>query len=196
LERKGPRFFYARSQVNKKIITFSSNNQKARFSSAEKGMTLVEIVVVMAIMGVLAIVLYSNFRSTTILRELEGSARDIQTTLQRARFQAVRMRMNHRVSFVEENSTWYFNIEREDSPGVWNAIPGSIKRSIPKKFNVTVNFPNQTVMFSPLGFISNYNSSQNGISLQSAELQRNKQPDLRVINVYAGGTVKYAKTAS
>lgn len=182
--------------MNKKIITFSSNNQKARFSSAEKGMTLVEIVVVMAIMGVLAIVLYSNFRSTTILRELEGSARDIQTTLQRARFQAVRMRMNHRVSFVEENSTWYFNIEREDSPGVWNAIPGSIKRSIPKKFNVTVNFPNQTVMFSPLGFISNYNSSQNGISLQSAELQRNKQPDLRVINVYAGGTVKYAKTAS
>lgn len=196
MERKGPRFFYARSKVSKKIIASSSNNQKSRFSSAEKGLTLVEIVVVMAIMGVLAMVLYSNFRSTTVLRELEGSARDIQTTLQRARFQAVRMRMNHRVAFVEQNNTWYFNIEREDSPGVWNAIPGSIKKAIPTKFNVTVNFPNQTVMFSPLGFISNFNSSQNGISLQSAELRRNKQPDLRVINIYAGGAIKYAKTAS
>jgi len=182
--------------VSKKIITFSSNNQKARFSSAEKGLTLIEILFVMAIMGVLFIFLYSNFKSTTVLRELEGSARDIQTTLQKARFQAVRMRMDHRVSFVEENNTWYFSIEREDSPGVWNAIPGSIKKSIPNKFNVTVNFPNQTVMFSPLGFVSNFSSSQNGISLQSSELKRNKQPDLRVINVYAGGTVKYAKTTS
>lgn len=182
--------------MSKKITTFSSNNQNVRFSSAEKGLTLVEIVVVMAIMGVLAMVLYSNFRSTTVLRELEGSARDIQTSLQRARFQAVRMRMNHRVSFLEENNTWYFNIEREDSPGVWNAIPGSLRKAIPMKFSVTVNFPNQTVMFSPLGFISNFSSSQNGISLQSAELQRKGQPDLRVINVFAGGAIRYTKTAS
>jgi len=159
-------------------------------------MTLVEVVVSMAIIGIVAVVIISNFRNTQALRELEGSARDIQATLHKARFQAVRMRLNHRVNFIQERSTWYFSIEREDSPGVWNSLAGSTKKSISQKFNVTVNLPNQMVIFSPLGFISNFNSYQNSISLQSPELQRNRQPDLRVLSVFAGGAIKYTKTGS
>ena len=185
-----------RDKVSKELKAPTFKNQKAKFSSAEKGMTVVEILVVLAILGAVSVALYSNFRNTALLRELEGSTRDIQMTLQRARFQAVRMRLNHRVSFSQADNTWYFIIEREDSPSVWNPIPGSIKKAIPKKFSVTVNVPNQAIIFSPLGFISNYSSSQNSISLQSAELERNKQPDIRVINVFAGGAIKYAKTSS
>jgi prepilin-type N-terminal cleavage/methylation domain-containing protein len=185
-----------KEKVNKKLKAPAFKNQKDRFSAAEKGLTLVEILVVLAILGAVSVALYSNFRNTALLRELEGSTRDIQMTLQRARFQAVRMRLNHRVSFSQENNIWYFAIEREDSPSVWNLIPGSIKKAIPKKFNVTVNIPGQAIIFSPLGFISNYSSSQNSISLQSAELERNKQPDIRVINVFAGGAIKYAKASS
>jgi len=196
LERSGLRFFYVRSEVSKKEKASVLKSQRARFSSAEKGMTLVEVVVSMAIIGIVAVVIISNFRNTQALRELEGSARDIQATLHKARFQAVRMRLNHRVNFIQERSTWYFSIEREDSPGVWNSLAGSTKKSISQKFNVTVNLPNQMVIFSPLGFISNFNSYQNSISLQSPELQRNRQPDLRVLSVFAGGAIKYTKTGS
>ncbi len=196
MERSGLRFFYVRSEVSKKEKASVLKSQRARFSSAEKGMTLVEVVVSMAIIGIVAVVIISNFRNTQALRELEGSARDIQATLHKARFQAVRMRLNHRVNFIQERSTWYFSIEREDSPGVWNSLAGSTKKSISQKFNVTVNLPNQMVIFSPLGFISNFNSYQNSISLQSPELQRNRQPDLRVLSVFAGGAIKYTKTGS
>ncbi len=120
------------------------------------------------------------------------------TTLQRAKFQAVKSRINHRVRFdfipQGEMNVWCYYVEREDTPGIWNSMPGFNRRFLPPHFNVTVNFPDQIVQFSPLGFISNYSSSQNTMTVQSDKLNRYNQPDVRVISVFVGGTVEYTKT--
>jgi hypothetical protein len=93
-----------------------------------------------------------------------------------------------------EMDLWCYYVEREDTPGSWNSMPGFNRKFLPPNFNVTVNFPDQIVQFSPLGFISNYSSSQNSVSVQSDKLTRYNQPDQRVISVFVGGTVEYTKT--
>ena len=87
-------------------------------------------------------------------------------------------------------------MEREDNPGSWNSMPGFNRKFLPASFNVTVNFPTQIVQFSPLGFVSNYSSTQNSITVQSAKLNDYSQYDQRVINVFIGGSVQYIKSQS
>jgi hypothetical protein len=81
-------------------------------------------------------------------------------------------------------------------------MPGFIRKEIPDKLSVSLNFPDITgvpdkgVIFSPLGFITNFDTNLNSISLQSDTLRRQGQPDLRVVAVFAGGSVHYIKTGS
>lgn len=169
-------------------------------ASGRKGFTLLEIVVVVAVIGLISITLYPSILNTLEKRRLEGAARDILTTIQRAKFQAVKTRLNHRVRFeyIQQGDmdTWVFYIEREDTPGNWSSMPGFLRGFIPANFNVSVNFPNQIVEFSPLGFVSNYSTTQNSIIVQSLKLNEYDQPDQRVLSVFIGGSVQYAKSQS
>jgi hypothetical protein len=47
-----------------------------------------------------------------------------------------------------------------------------------------------------LGFITNFDTNLNSVTLQSDKLRKQGQPDLRVIAVFAGGSVHYLKTGS
>ena len=162
-------------------------------ASRQRGFTLLEVLVAVAIVGMMALVLYPSIINSLETRSLETASRDVLTALQRAKFEAVKSRINHRVRFDFNHDIWMYYIEREDSPGDWNSMPGFSRRFIPTKFTATVNFPNQVVQFSPLGFVSNYDSTQNSISIQSPKLDHYNQPDLRVISVYIGGSVQFAK---
>lgn len=176
-----------------KISQHRESLDRALPGSRQGGFTLIEVLVAMAIIGMMALVLYPSIINSLETRSLENASRDVLTTLQRAKFEAVKSRINHRVRFDYAHDMWTYYIEREDSPGTWNSMPTFSRRFIPTKFTATVNFPNQIVQFSPLGFVSNYDSTQNSISIQSPKLDRYNQPDLRVISVYIGGSVQFAK---
>ena len=168
----------------------------------QRGYTFIEVLVVIAVLAVILAAFYPGIMNTLETRGIENSARDIQTTMQKAKFQAVKTKINHRVGFLNNGSAWLYFIEREDSPGNWSTLPGYVGKEIPEKLIVTLNFPDITgvpskgVVFSPLGFITNFDTNQNSISLQSDKLKRGGQPDLRIISVFAGGSVYYTKAES
>jgi prepilin-type N-terminal cleavage/methylation domain-containing protein len=168
----------------------------------QRGYTFIEVLVVVGILGIILAALYPNILNTLETRGIENSARGILTTMQRAKFQAVKTKVNHRVGFLDDGGVWFYFIEREDSPGNWSTIPGFIRREIPEKLIVALNLPDvagvpsKGVVFSPLGFITNFDTNLNSVSLQSDKLRKQGQPDLRVVAVFAGGSVHYIKTGS
>ena len=176
-----------------KISQHKESLNRGLSASRQRGFTLLEVMVAVAIIGMMALVLYPSIINSLETRSLENAAQDVLTTLQRAKFEAVKSRINHRVRFDYAHDMWTYYVEREDSPGDWNSMPGFSRRFIPTKFTATVSFPNQIVQFSPLGFVSNFDSTQNSISIQSPKLDHYNQPDLRVISVYIGGSVQFTK---
>lgn len=162
----------------------------------KRGFTFIEILSVLAIICILIVVFYPSLLNIQEERELENTARDVLTTLQQAKFHAVKTKLNHRVIFVNEKGVWVFFIEKEDNRDEWNQISGFMRKSIPLKFNVYINLPNQNVVFSPLGLIVNFTTGQNHVTLQSPKLRGYNKADQRSINVFVGGSVRYLKSWS
>lgn len=193
----GRRMFRISTQRQEKII-----KGKKMGKLRQRGYTFIEVLVVVGILGMILAALYPNIMNTLETRGIENSARNILTTMQRAKFQAVKTKLNHRVGFLDDDGVWFYFIEREDPPGTWSTMPGFIRKEIPEKLIVSLNFPDVTgvpskgVVFSPLGFITNFDTNLNSISLQNDKLRRQGQPDLRVVAVFAGGSVHYIKTGS
>lgn len=129
---------------------------KKKHSNFPKGFTLIEIVIVIAIIGVIALAMYPSIHNTLQTRMLENSARDILTTMERAKFQAVKTKLNHRVTFERRNDIMYFFIEQETAPNTWQKMEGFVDKSIPPQFDAFVALWNQTVEFSSLGLVRNF----------------------------------------
>jgi len=167
--------------------------RKWRLSTHREGVTLIELLVVVGLLGLVMLWSYPSIRNSMETRGLENAAKDILTTMQRAKFQAVKTKWDHRVHFELLTGYWVFYVEREENPGVWTLMPGLSRISIPAKFNVTVNLPSEIVTFSPLGFVMDFNSVQNSVVLQSDKLNNFGQPDQRTVSVFAGGSISYSK---
>jgi len=170
--------------------------------SKRNGFTFIEIVIVIGIIGMISLLFYPDVRRSMEVRKLDNEARDILSTMQRAKFQAVKTKLNHRVGFLNDNNQWYFFIERKETPDNWATLPGFVRKPLSPEFNVVVDFPDsngipdKAVVFSPLGFVLNYDNNHHSLSLQSVKLYKYGQPDLRVINVYAGGSIQYLESES
>jgi prepilin-type N-terminal cleavage/methylation domain-containing protein len=160
----------------------------------ERGFTFIEILVVVAIIGILALMAYPNIKNTLEVRSLENEAREVLSTLQQAKFQAVKFKLNHRVVFENSLGYWVYHIEREVSYNNWVEVTGFIRKSIPSKFTPAINLPGEIVVFSPLGFVLNYSTTLHDISLQSPNILRQGQPSTRTIIIYAGGSIQYTKS--
>jgi prepilin-type N-terminal cleavage/methylation domain-containing protein len=165
-----------------------------------KGFTFIEIIVVLGIVGIILAASYPSILNVLEVRALESSARDLLTTLEAARYQAVNEKVNCRVRFFQENNEWRYLVETEETPGTWTVVPKFIKKSLPPKFNPQVFLPaEQSIIFSPLGMVANFDftSTQNfRIILQSNKLKNLAQDDQRIITVYAGGSIGYKKAKS
>ncbi len=161
-----------------------------------QGYTFIEVILVVGILGLLMVIFYPDIRRSTEVRKLENEAREVLTTMQTAKFQAVKTKMNHRIRFEYKDDVWFYDVEIEQGNGQWNVPPGFVRKTVTSNFTVDVQFPNQNVVFSPLGVIGNYDNQKNWISLQSAKLKRYGQPDLREIIVLAGGSIRYTKSMS
>lgn len=176
------------------MIKESTNSAKSK--KRIRGFTFIEILLVVGILGMMTLIFLPDIRKSTEVRKIENEAREILTTMQRAKLQAVRSKLNHRVRFEYKEDVWVYCVEIEQQSGQWNVPPRFNRQTIPSQFTVDVKFPDQTVVFSPLGFIGNFDSQQNWISLQSVKLKRSGQPDQRNISVLAGGSIRYEKSTS
>lgn len=182
--------------MGKQNIDSKKEQNICRSLALKRGVSLIEVLIVVGIIGIMAAILYPSIMNSMETREFENSARDIQSTLQRAKFQAVKTKMNHRVRFVQGTNGWEFLIENEVTQNNWNLMNGFIKKVISPKFMLTVNFPDQAVVFSPLGLVLNFDPQQNSIIIKSPKLEDYNQPDQRIICVYAGGSVHFIKAES
>lgn len=169
----------------------------------ERGFTFIEILVVVAIIGILTLMAYPNIKNSLEVRGLENEAREVLSTFQQAKFQAVKIKLRHRVRFDYSLGYWVYYIQREVTFDNWVDVPTFRRRSIPNKFVVNVNLPNLYMGFTPLGLaftdlVANqgpvYNATLNDIAVQSPTVQRQGRPGTRTIVVYAGGSVQYVKS--
>ena len=159
-----------------------------------KGFTFIEIIIVLGIMGILALASYPSIRNAMEVRGLEGSARDILTTLQAAKFQAVNKKIYHRVRFFQSGTAWAFQIEQEVSSGTWSMLPEYVPKMLPSQFTVTISLPdNNTVVYSPTGFVSNYSIAAHSVSLVSPKVAAQGKPSQRLLMIYQGGSIEYSK---
>jgi len=172
-----------------------------RHRSALRGFTLIEILVVIGIMGIFMIVSYPSILNILAARNLENTTREIQTYLQQTKFQAVSTRIDHRVRFTWiDASYWAYDMERLQMDGTWIKAQGAPRKTIPNLLNVTITFPaagaDHVAVFTPLGTFPQFAINQNSITLQSPKLDRPGQMDERVLSIFLGGSIQYAKRKS
>jgi len=177
------------------------------------GFTLIEVLVVIGIMGIFMIVSYPSIMNTMAVRNLDNKAREIQTFLQMTRLRAIESKINHRVRFYQPEATfWAYELQRYEADGTWVTVANAPRKSIPVQFNVVITFPivgsDRVASFSPLGMFPAetimtpaatfpaYSPTQNSITLQSPKLDRPDQQDERVLRIFMGGSIQYAKGKS
>jgi type II secretion system protein H len=156
-----------------------------------QGFTLIEVLVVVALLGIMSLAIYPSINNTLETRNLENSAREILTSLQTAKFQAVKEKLFHRVRFFMQDNLWMYTVERRIDAATWERVPGLVFKTVPAQFNFTLNFPSDMLTFSPMGVVVDFDPTMNSITLQSPKLYRKNKPDLRIVSVFAGGSVRY-----
>jgi prepilin-type N-terminal cleavage/methylation domain-containing protein len=157
------------------------------------GYTMIEVLIVVAVLGVLLLVSYPAIQNSLEVRNLDNQARSILGTFQQAKFQAVRNKLNYRVRFDNSLGYWTYYLEAEVNYLVWQAVPGTVRKSIPQKYATTVNLPNNVIEFSPLGMPNNFNTAQHDVTLRSPKLASQGQPSRRIINIFGGGSIQYVR---
>ena len=168
---------------------------------APAGFTLIEALVVVAIMGMFLAIGIPNVINVMAVRNLENKTREVQTFLQMTKLQAVNSKVLHRVHFYHPNGQayWAYEMERLQSDGTWVRV-GRPAKTIPTLFNVTFTLPlengDPVAVFSPVGAMANFAPNQNTIVLQSPKLDRPGQDDERVLSLFMGGSIQYDKRKS
>jgi len=158
------------------------------------GFTLIEALVVLAIFGILTVIFYPSVKNSFEIRSFDNAGRDILTTLQMAKWQAVNTKYNHRVRFASDSAGWTYRIEIENPSGTWTLKQGQSVKRVPSDFGVTLTLPaDSSVIFVPTGFISSFDSTKNQISLSSSRLALLGESNLRTIRFYASGSTQFIK---
>lgn len=173
----------------------------SRQRPAARGFTLIEVLVVVGILGIFMVVSYPSIINTMAVRNLDNATRQIQTFMHQTKLQAVSTKIVHRVRFTRvEGSYWAFDMERLQPDGTWIKALGAPRKTISNLFTATIDLPldgaDPVAIFSPVGAVANFAVDQNTVVLRSPKLTRPGQMDERVISLFMGGSIQYAKRAS
>jgi len=183
-------------------------NNRMRVRPDRRGFTLIEVLVVVGIIGILMAVAYPSILNSLAARNLENTSRQIQTYLQQTKLRAVDTKVNHRVRFYQaDGGYWVYEMERmqadltsEPTTVSWVRVPGPPRRTISARLEVTLTLPvdgsDSVVEFSPVGAVANFTVNRNTIVLRNPNLDRPGQMDERVISLFMGGSIHYAKRKS
>jgi prepilin-type N-terminal cleavage/methylation domain-containing protein len=169
---------------------------------AAAGFTLVEILIVVGIIGIFTIVSYPSVLNVMAVRNLENTARQLQTFMHQTKLRAVSTKIPQRVRFFQvEGATWAYEMQELQPDGAtWITVPGAPRKTISNRFVVTISLPtpdgDPVAVFSPVGTVPTFGVGQNEIVIRSPKLDRAGQMDERVIGVFMGGSIHYAKRAS
>jgi prepilin-type N-terminal cleavage/methylation domain-containing protein len=154
-----------------------------------KGYTLLEVVVVVAIIGMAMVVTFPSVSNTLEERALELATREISSSIQTARFLAVTAKARHRVRFWSYQGTYAYTVESETG-STWSRARGWVDKKIPGRLSPALTLPTSLdVIFDGLGLIDNFDGARNTITLRSAKLAGLGQPSRWTIRLYATGSV-------
>ncbi len=168
---------------------------------ARRGFTLIEVLVVVGIIGIITLASYPSILNILASRNLDNAARQVQTYLQQTKLRAVDTKIVHRVRFyLADTGHWVYEMERLQIDGTWARVEGPPRKEIPSKFQVTLTLPaaggGHVAVFTPVGSVASFAVNQNAIVLRSPKLDRPGQMDERVISLFMGGSIQFAKRAS
>jgi len=105
----------------------------------EKGVTLIELVVVMAIVAILGLFMAPAIGEWVDNFRIKQAARDIASTLQLAKMQTISTRTQHSVTFTPGTGS---------VPGTYQLTPGGSWTQVPKGVTIAAGI---TISFNPDG---------------------------------------------
>jgi len=130
----------------------------------QKGVTLLELIVVMVIIAIGAVLVAPNIGAWIPHYRLRGATRDIVSTMRTAQMKAVSQNMRYQVSFTPgtgENGSY---ILQRDSGGFINDGPTQV---LPTGITMATNFQNNNAIFNP-----DSTSSSGSVTLSNPRAQR------------------------
>ncbi len=126
----------------------------------KKGVTLVELIVVMVIIGILAAFFVPNIGAWLPSYRLRSGARDIVSTMRTAQMKAVSTNMKYRVSFTLPAA---YILEYENPPGTW--VAEGLSQSLPSGISISaITVAGNNAIFNP-----DSTSSSGSLTLQNSK---------------------------
>ena len=113
----------------------------------KRGVTLIELVVVFAIIAIGAVLMVPNMGSWIQSYRLRGATRDITSTLRTAQMKAVSINLNHRVSFTEGIGDAGSYVLERSTGGIW--VSDGASKTLPTGIQLATNFTDDKVVFKP-----------------------------------------------
>jgi len=158
------------------------------------GFTLLEATVVVAIFGIIGFAAYPSIKNALEIRSFDTASRDILVSLQMAKWQAITTKYFHRVRFAQDAAGWTYRIEMEKPYGTWTLKAGQSVKRVPLEFGLTLTLPaDNSVAFDTVGFVSNFDSAKNQISIRSARMTLLGEPNVRLVRFYISGSTQFLK---
>ncbi len=127
----------------------------------KKGVTLIELIVVMVIIGIGAVLLAPNIGTWLPNYRLRSATRDIVSTMRTAQMKAVSTNMAYRVSFTQAPPSYTLQYENPPLSGTW--VNEGVTQTLPSGISIpAINFTGNNAVFNP-----NSTSSSGNLRLQN-----------------------------
>jgi type IV fimbrial biogenesis protein FimT len=144
---------------------------------SRKGVTIIELIVVMVIIAIAAALTIPNIGAWLPNYRLRTAARDIVSTMRTAQMKAVSSNLEYRVSFDGVNNSYILQVRT--TGGVW--IDEGGVQTTPKGIRIhQVNLPEDHAEFNP-------NSTSSGGNII---LRNNKEAERRIVLYSATGRIR------